>query len=259
MLEGWRFEPATWKGKPVEQARTKTTIKFAITDSQERRGASKRFLNFEREFKQLLEDGDRDGAGALLDSTFQESGWNLYETTRLWIASYRLHAASGDDENQLKSLRRAASGRKFVRPETAIKILRGKFTLEVRLGKLADALETYDLLISEGPAISQGDPLVEAAGKIREFVDGDQAIATHALIETSVWPYRLLRRKFSIDTVDGKIKGIDIRCDWHRARDAAVEVGKVWTIPPSWGSCRLYVHGSEGTTFRLMELLDEQL
>jgi len=257
MFEGWRYEPATWNGKPVEQAKTKTRIIFSLKSPQNSRGASEKFVRRERKFNRLLKSGDLEGAGELLKSTFQQSGWNLYETTRLWLASYRLHAAYADDENQLKSIRRASTGRQWVRPETAISILRVKLALEVRLTRIADALETYELIISEAPDLADSDPLVEAVKKIRDIVDGDPIIATEALIEKSAWQHILLRQKFSIDTVDGEIANVDIRCDWHRAKDGMSDIVKVWEIPASWGDCRLYVRGEEGTTFRLLELPNE--
>lgn len=109
MAESWRYEPATWNGKPVEQAKTKTRITFALEGPQSRRGASEKYIKRERKFDRLLKSGDVEGAGEFLDLSFERTGWNLYETTRLWLSSYRLFAARADYENQLKSIRRAST------------------------------------------------------------------------------------------------------------------------------------------------------
>lgn len=264
-VKGWRFEPATWKDKPIEQAHTKVRVMFAIDGQQRRRGAGQKFIRREKKFNQFLKEGDLEAAGEWLNASFEVAEWNLYETTRLWISSYYLYAAREDDMNQLKSLSRASSGRKFVRPATSAEILRTKFVVEARLGKLVDALETYELLLGEESAISDEDPLAEFAEDFRNFISSGKTIATDALVETegeeccdAVWGHQLFRRKFVLDNIEGEIKELDIRCDWQRASEKEIYVGKVWEIPASWGTCSLYVHGNEGTTFRLLELSDQQ-
>ena len=264
-VKRWRFEPATSKDKPIEQAHTKVRVTFAIDGSQHQRGAGRKFIRREKKFRQLLKEGDLEVAGEWLNASFEMPEWNLYETTRLWISSYHLYAALEDDENQLRSLRRASSGRDWVRPATATEILKAKFVVEARLGKLVDALETYELLVGEEPAILDEGPLAEVAGKFRDFIDSGKTITTDALVEAegdeccdAVWGHQLFRRKFAFENIEGEVKDLDIRCDWQRASEKEVYAGKVWEIPESWGDCSLYVHGNEGTTFRLLELSDQQ-
>ena len=264
-VRSWTYEPATWNGKPVEQSETKSRVVFAIKALRDARGAGKKYIRHEKKLAKLLANGDLDGAEKLLAAAFEEPGWNLYETTRLWLGSAQIHTAKSDNKKALKSLRRASIGRDFVRPATAILILKSKFSLEVQLRRFGDALETYGLLIDEAPDIKTEDvAFVEIATKISDFIASDKILATDALIETSgdeccvgFWANQLLRQAFSFDNVEGEIESIDIRCDRHRANDTTVVAGTVWNIPASWGKCTVHFHGKKGTTFRLLELPDK--
>ena len=266
VVRSWTYEPATWNGKLVEQSETRTRVVFAIEASRDKRGAGKKYIRHEKKLAKLLENGDLDGAEKLLAAAFEEPGWNLYETTRLWLGSAKIHLAKSDNENALKSLRRAFIGRDFVRPATAILILKSKFSLEVQLRRFGDALETYGVLIDEAPDVKEDVAFVEIATKISDIIESDKVLATDALIETSgdeccvgFWNYDLLRRAFSFDNVEGEIESIDIRCGRHRATDTTVVAGTIWNIPASWGKCTVHFHGNKGTTFRLLEPPDEKL
>jgi len=66
------------------------------------------------------------------------------------------------------------------------------------------------------------------------------------------WAYSLLRREFSFSDINGIVDRLEIRCDWRRAIDT-IDAERVWEVPKSWGSCRIFVFGDPGSTFQLIE------
>jgi hypothetical protein len=45
----------------------------------------------------------------------------------------------------------------------------------------------------------------------------------------------------------------ELRCDWHRYVNA-VTPDTVWRVPADWGKCDLFVFGTDGTRFEVLEL-----
>jgi len=70
------------------------------------------------------------------------------------------------------------------------------------------------------------------------------------------WGYKLLRREFAFDEINGKLERLELRCDWKHFSDE-ISQDVAWQIPESWGKCQLYVYGNIGTTFTFLEYPEE--
>jgi len=257
VVQTWRYEPATWNGEAVEQYHTKHKLTFAIEVPQGKRGAKKKFRDKYRDINALIQNGEIETAESMIDEAFESPGWNMYETTRLWLLSAQVQIEKGDDKETLTSLRRAAGGAEFIEPEIYADILQELFALEFTLDLFSDALNTYAKM-QQADALEGRDDIIEAAERLQKFVSGTEPLVMnglvepHGSVEEGIWSYRPLRRKLAFDNIDGHVDSIEFRCDWHRAKDK-VSTDRTWEIPESWGNCNLYVYGDPGARFHLIE------
>ncbi len=257
----WTFKPATLDGKPVDHRVDRTLITFAIETDRESRGARPAYMNFSRKFNKALEKGDLEQAEALLSYASKKGGWNLYESGRLWIASYQFADAVGDEQEALRSIRRAAFSRQWLRPETGRELLKTQFALEIEKREFADALKTYATISAEYPDTAGSQMYVDVIQQLRQAIDGPRVIASDASLPAGdgeeaasvAREHGLLRRSAAIEVRSGRIDQVDFRCDYNRAIDT-VAPDRVWNLPESWGDCDVVVSGQPGTDYRLLEL-----
>jgi hypothetical protein len=121
-------------------------------------------------------------------------------------------------------------------------------------GLYADALEHFEHL--EGLE-GQEERLAEIAplmSKVNEHIESDNAIRVAVTIkEGGNWFHTLVRNQFAFDSIEGDLETVEVRCESHREKFTVAE-NHVWTIPESWGQCRVLVEGQEDTAFSLVEV-----
>jgi hypothetical protein len=87
-------------------------------------------------------------------------------------------------------------------------------------------------------------------------VDGKLAFDAKAVFQVHIgrkpWTHDLTQRTFTIARVYGEIRDIQVECDERDAR-LDQQIGVEWTLPDSWGACRLVVDAKRDTTFALYE------
>jgi TonB family protein len=264
-VRNWQYEPARRNGEPVEEAMMQTTIYFEASGAQ---GADRAFRQKYAEIVELLQAGNTAAAGAEIDELDADGTSNLYEDAWLWLLkSYYLDGIKGPDSNELvRALQRAigASGPSnaiYLDPERFVLTARRLYTLHLERGELGSAVEIFERLRDTVSArrgsnyeqtLSAMRPTYE---QIMAAVDTDQLIAVKAKIDVyHYWFGKLLRRSFSLGSVVGRVDTVDIRCKSGTTRVGFTSEEQVWTIPESWGDCRLYVKGEPGSTFSLLEL-----
>ena len=67
--------------------------------------------------------------------------------------------------------------------------------------------------------------------------------------------HQLSRNAFALDIAEGDLDEVQIRCDNKLSRYTAVSKSE-WHIPSSWGQCSVYVSGSPGAQFEVVEVGD---
>lgn len=258
-VEGWKFEPATWDGKEIEQCHTRTMINFVVEPTPI--GASRKFVRRYKSISEKINNGDTEEALRLIDETFDSWELTVYEVSRLWTLKGVYAEKTGQRSLQLSSYRKAAAnGGRWIEKKVYRSLLSGVVALELYFGQYSAAFDSYDKLVAEGAKAEDHPDLSNVIQSVREKFAGDTILAIPANLSadrqcddcSADWQYRLMRRRFSLSEVDGSLDKLEIRCDWKRVTDTARE-GVDWSIPESWGNCRLIVFGDEGTTFNLVE------
>ena len=121
---------------------------------------------------------------------------------------------------------------------------------------LSSALATYDdLKKAEG----LNTEISKVARQIVSLIEGSNILGIDGAIEprnnndkAPYWSYSPMRKAIGFSEIEGKLGRLDIRCVRKRATDT-IELEKTWTIPESWGQCKIFVFGDEGASFKLLE------
>jgi hypothetical protein len=256
---GYRYSPATWNGKPVEQCAAKIKFNFYI-DHRNPRVARSSFKKTYRAAVDLVEEKRTAEAEAALDEMMTKGAWTNYESSKLWLLRAIIQGSKDDQVGQLRSLRRAAFFHgKYIEPENYRKVLRAMFGLEVGQKQYRAALSTYATLNNLKPAVE--DPaLEEVVVWIRDVINGPDSLAIPGVVEyrtgseldIASWQHELLRRKFAFNDIEGDVGRFELRCDWKRVVDD-VSTEKAWEVPVDWGWCQIFVFGEIGAKVTLVE------
>lgn len=88
--------------------------------------------------------------------------------------------------------------------------------------------------------------------------NGELAFDAKSVVEVHIgrkpWTHDLTERTFTIARVYGEIRDIQVECDQTGSTTKLdQEIGVEWTLPESWGACRLVVDAKRDTTFALYE------
>ena len=133
-------------------------------------------------------------------------------------------------------------------------ILQRSVLLSAELGYYADALRIFEDLTSfeeQQERIQATQPIIET---IKEQIASNKHISIDMEIDDrELLFHTLVRNQFAFDSIKGDLDSVEVRCQSHREKFTVAE-DHIWTIPESWGECRVMVKGDEGTSFELIEV-----
>ncbi len=251
----WRFEP------PGEVLTSNTTdIRFEIE-----RGRDMATSNFSRRYRRIvrhLYHEENAEARTSLDQATEVGGWNLYESTMLWLMVGRVEGAEGNSTGKLEAYRRAlgVSNARSLKGEDRRELLRRIFELEMEHSQYAAASRTLRLLRREPNSKDDLDMVSELAAELERKLAEDAAIAARATIFSpsgsiegqSLWTYVPTRRTFSFGALNGNVERFEVRCERDRL-EGPVNAGKTWSLPDGARGCRVFVFGEHGASFEFVE------
>ena len=254
-LADWRFAP------PGEELANNTTnIRFEMY-----RGRDKATSGFMRGSKSVMESLVRerlDDAREDIDAIFERGGWNLYESTMLWLIAGRLAGAEGDPDAKHESYRRAlgVSNRNALDDRGLRDLLKNLFDLEMELGHYAAARRTLERLQNVPGSAPLVDELAESAARLGRLLAAAEPLAARArlyrpgdsIAGTPLWTYVPTRRTFSFDALSGNVERFEVRCERDRL-EGPVKAGRTWSLPEGSSDCRVFVFGADGASFDFIE------
>ena len=257
VVSTWQFEGP---GTGGDYANNTVDVRFEISGDRDR--ATRNFLRRYRDIVSDLYYVKPEKARDKVDMANDFGGWNLYESTMLALLNARVEAAEDDTVEELEYYRRAlaVSGEAALDRKERVEILGRILALEIESRQYGDAQATLEQLRA---APGSEAVLAELSGEIRELestIESDEVVVANGTIYnpcdcdsgTPLWAYTPLRRDFSFAEVSGNVERFEARCDNHRL-SARVEAGTRWSLPPEWGSCRVFVFGEDAATFEFVE------
>ncbi len=251
----WRFEPT---GEALVD--NTTDIRFEIHDGRDL--ATSNFLRRYRRIVRHLFNEEFLEARTSVNQAAEIGGWNLYESTMLWLMIGRVEGAEGDSTGKLDAYRRAlgVSNANSLDGEDRRELLRRLFELEMEHSQFAAADRTLRLLRRETGSEADLEKISGLVADLERNLAGDAAITARATIANPgggnegrpLWTYVPARRTFSFAALSGNVERFEVRCERDRL-EGPVEAGKAWSLPKGARDCRVFVFGEQGASFGFVE------
>lgn len=249
----WQYSPATVNEKPIQQCKNMVQLDFALG---KKTGVTRRFMKRYRMATAAIDEGDLTTAADILDAMQDEQLWNSTESAFFWLARSNYAKATDNPQHELKSVRRAlAINNDYISKAVRQYLLQRDFALSVKLSEYKQSLDAYERLYQLVGGDSEAlAPYTSYAQQIRELVHGSEPMVRPANInQNGLFFHELSRNIFSVEITSGDLDEVQIRCDSKLSRFTAKEKSE-WHIPESWGQCAVFVYGSTGTEFNVVEL-----
>ena len=257
VTESWRFEPSvTGAELPFNIANTRFTLRGRG------KGTTRRFARFAQHIMRNLHNDNVEAARKEADTALKLGGWNLYESTILWLMVGRVEGAEGDSVGQLEMYRRglAVSNERSLQRNARIDLLENIFELEAELGQYSAAMQTLAVLREIKGSKAAVKRLTARAEEIATILENDPVLVANAFVVNpcdcdagvALWDYVPVRRTFSFANLNGNVERFEARCELQRL-SGAVETDQQWTLEADWGFCQIFVFGDDGATFDFLE------
>lgn len=255
IISKWRFEA------PGElRANNTARIRFEIHRGKDL--ATSNFLRRSRRIVTHLFHEEFDEARTLVDQALKIGGWNLYESTMLWLMVGRVEGAEGNSAGKLECYRRALGmgNSNALDDEDRRDLLSKLFELEIEHAQYASAKKTIRLLKREPGSQSDVESLQDKTVEMERALAAVQPmVATATVFNASnseegepIWSYVPARRTFSFAALSGNVERFEVRCERDRLQ-GLVEVDKTWSMPANAGNCQVFVFGDDGASFQFVE------
>ncbi len=256
-LAEWRFEPPA---DGDEIGNNVVDMRFEI-----RVGRNLATSNFMRRYRRIvthLHNEETAAAREQADQTAQLGGWNLYEATMLNLMLGRVEAQEGDLNGKLEYYRRAlgVGDRAALRGEDRRDVIKRIFEAEFATGQYGSALATAKMLSAQPNSEADMATLAENLATIEAALAGsDDLVVSGALANACdcdagepLWHYRPARSSFQVRNTVGELTRYEARCNAQRS-GGPVEAGQTVPLPADGAHCRVFLFGTAGTTFELVE------
>ena len=265
VVDTWRFEESVTGAELANN-----TVETRFTMRGRGKGTTRTFARHSLHIMKNLHAGKVEKARAVADEAVRLGGWNLYESTILWLMLGRIEGDEGDAVEQLEMYQRAlaVSDDRSLRAQGRMDLLEDIFELQSKFGHYSEALHTFSLLTDVPGSTETVERNAARAEEIRSMLENDEVVTANASIANPcdcdagvpLWSYSPARRIFSFDNVSDGVANFEARCERHRIGGTTVP-GQKWTLSDDWGYCKVFVFGEDGATFDFLEHLhtDEEI
>lgn len=289
-IESWRFTPATSDGTPIAWYNNAAAILFNAPTLPEQQGdapppaqqqSGRRpaistgrslqtgsrggaptapgeprpaFVAAYREVDDLIAAGEFEDAIERSDELVNREASRVSEISVGLVQNTRAHIAAGNLHEAYAAITRVTNPDLPVL-DTATELpiaLQYRNTIELRLGNMVAALETYSRRREVGP-VSETDVMAANAATIEERLQSTEvAIGVQGKILDETWSHTPMRRTFAIGDVEGDLRTLSFECD-SQAGELEFSDQSEYTLPESFGECLITLGGRRGAQFTFYE------
>lgn len=244
------FSPASINGKPTPQTVT-ARFRFGGTEA-----ASEQVTNSSKTAQALMDSGNDQEAQKILDNALNSSRLSYADRSTLALPLAKLAIKRNDYLRARRFLLMATEyGTGNVPPEVQADLWATRINVDLSLGEYSDAFGTFQFLTTI-PTLNPGVQQRERLDKIRAETDAKPQIVTRATIpndaEGAVYWHGLYRRNFQFAIASGQLDKFTLTCT-QSSMDSKISLTAMWQVPLSWSNCILFVSGTPGTVFNIIE------
>lgn len=256
-VKRWKYKPAMRNGEPVEQCESRVQLDFRLDNAMS--GVSRLFYRRYNNVVDAINSNDIALAEQQMELLSNNELKNMYENAWFWMLDSELAKHIEDQQRELSSIDRALSSSltiKHLGEQNFSRLILREFKLHVSQSHFSEALDTFEQLQnkSDGELDDLVAQLAPFADKINSLIESDTPITrTETLDADKPWGYKLIRNSFSLTNLKGELDELEVRCKTRRST-YTIAPDVVWTVPESWGECRIYVKGEKDAQFTLVEI-----
>jgi TonB family protein len=252
-VRSWTFKPAQADGKPVEQV---STVRFDFRVSGIGNGARFKIVKIVSQALAAVREDRLDDAQASLDQARDRAGLNYDELTMIAYAAAVLAYQRKDyllarDEIGTATINAARN----LDPGLLQPAIQMRIDIDLANGEMADALAWFGYL-KKIAKVDENNPAGKRLAEARGRYDAATLIPISGRIpkqdDGDAWEHVLYRRTFGFANVVGKLESFQLSCD-QQAIQSPITTTAEWHVPKNWSRCSVYVRGTSGTTFSLVE------
>ena len=261
-IEQRRYRPATQNGEPIPQERNSVRLLFNLGRGAEQ-GVSRQFAVGYGNALDAIVEGDLQDAGERIEKLEgRKTNSLLVEVAYLDYLKGLYWQKKGDPIKALRHYSRSLTISEFLPDEIHVNLLRFAMSLSLEFKHYLDFLELYEELKQVDSDLAHNDDIHRVAQQVEAFLRGDSPFAVGGEIssqcrtcerEAYFWSHELARPSFLIHEVKGEITSINLRCGF-KVVSLEYEPNMVWTSNKEWGDCNVEVQGTQGTSFKLVEV-----
>jgi len=253
-LENWVYKPATLNGEPVAVSH-ELHYYFSVPNAPVggRPATARAYENA----VSLIKDDKIVEALAVLRAASAQPKLNFYERGMLASLTAPALEAQGDTVGARDLSRLALSYGRNVLPPA---VLRNLYHVEIRsslaLGDIVDAAKSLGRL-AHTRGFDAADPVIGQVRDMKTKIDAAPSYGAAGRIpaadEADGYSFWLYRRYFSFADVVGKLERVTINCQ-ERQVESPIKAQIDWHIPQEWSDCSIFVRGTPGTTFKIVQI-----
>jgi TonB family protein len=262
-VKGWRYEPATLNGKPVETYGTYLLYVYAFPGKDRVTVHSSVVKKF-RNAQDLMQERKFAEAVTVLEKAFDRPATH-YEQAMVSSLMAEAYLQLKNRRQALIKVRHATfEDGKYINDEMIRPALRMRVVLAAQEGDFLDSLCTYSRLKLIGLTgeketdTSPADQVEKVVKIVTDALNNPTPLTMPAEIfpdpsGVASWNRSVLRRKFAFEAITGTVDRFRLVCmtvQMEEKIDPAME----WSIPPEAGYCRIFVYGTPGSTFKFVEM-----
>lgn len=252
-IEQWEYQPAILNGESID-AGTSVFITFELSGGEP--GATARFVTRYKRLLRFIEQDNKEQANLLFDK-LEDMSRNLYEEAYFNLARFNYYQTWGGDPTILYgAISRAAAmdkDRGFLPDALLTSVLASKFSLEIKLNKLANALKTASILQQRDLSSQQQAHVQSVVEQINLIKDTGQPFSTADLIRQDNRGFHyLVHNRFHLADVEGDVAELRLHCDRGYV-GFIFDPERVYSVSDDWNNCSLILIGTPGTRYTLMQ------
>jgi hypothetical protein len=247
----YKYSPAIVDGSPVAISH-KLRAFFGVGDLT---GARPSIIKGYGEATDLLKSGKLDEARSQLLELLAVPSLNFYERCILMypLALIAMRRQQFGEAKELSGMALTLPG--GLQPSLLTSILRLNVRAALFQGDIARAGKTLDEY-TKLPFYDKNDPIISEVADARKKFDALPSYAVNAAIPDTKdgdgFEMYLYRRYFGFTNIVGQLNQLKVNC-MERAAASPIAASVEWSVPKSWSDCSIFVKGTPGTTFQIVQ------
>jgi hypothetical protein len=256
-LRTWMYEPPMVDGQAVP-ALGGMTFRFEVEGETGARPAVDRGY---AEAADLLKAGKLDEAHAKLTEMLKDPSLNFYERG---VIMYPLVLIAMQRQQYIEAQNYSILARRCGAKNFSEAVYRRMFQIGITAGlAIGDVVGSAQTLgeYKKWEHFDPTDPVISKVAETQTKLDALPSYGVNLRIPDAAqadgWGLFLYRRYFTFTHIVGKLERLSIDCR-EKTVASPISDNAEWSVPKDWSDCRVFVRGTLGTTFQIVQFSSPQ-